>query len=150
MLNHEAARAIIVDDDHSGVQVLRPLLEAMGYHVSVAQDPYDGLAILRASQQKMLVLFHVDLTGYTLSGLDSVLILGALLRDASLARHAYILTTESPYAVVQVFDRILARFEVPVLAKPVDAAEVRAAFAMAAGRLGIERTAEPALDGIYA
>ncbi len=139
MLNHGTATALVIDDDHACVQALRPLLEAVGYHVSVAQDPDEGLAILRASRQDLLVLFHLDLTGYTMSGLDSAVVLGALLKDDSLARHACIAITESADAVSYVFGRLLACLAVPILAKPFDAATVRTALAAVLDRHGRQR-----------
>jgi CheY-like chemotaxis protein len=146
MLNCEAISALIIDDDPTGESMLRPLLEGAGYRVTVAQDPSDGLAILRSSQQQMLVLFDVNLTAYTMSGLDSVLVLGALLEDARLSRHAYILTTESPDAVSLAFGKLLARLGVPVVAKPFDAIDVRAVLAAVRDRLEVERI----LDGVPA
>jgi CheY-like chemotaxis protein len=139
MLNHQAITALIIDEDPTSTSALLPQLEAAGYRVWATQDAHDGLARLRSSHQQMLAFFHLDLTAYTLRGLDSALILGALLKDASLARHAYIAITESPEAVSCVFGRLLACLAVPILTKPFAAAEVRAALDAVESRLGLAR-----------
>lgn len=139
MMTHETTSALIIDDDPACDATLRPLLEGAGYRVGVAQTPTEGLAILRACQQRMLVLFHVDLTDYTLSGLDGTSVLGALSLDPTLARHAYIVATESPDALSLALGKLLAKLAVRSIAKPFTAAEVRDALSRMGDHLAIER-----------
>jgi hypothetical protein len=91
---------------------------------------------LRASQRGWVVLFDVTLFNNTLTGLDSVALLGAAAHDADLAdQHAFLVVTPTPGSVEMVFGGLLARIGALVVAEPVDATNLRRMVTRAAQRL---------------
>lgn len=110
------ATVLIVDDDADIRQALRILLEEIGGHQVVeAADGLAALEILRASEQRLVVLLDL-----LMPGLDGLGVLRAVAADARLAsQHAYMLVTVSRRANTENFSESLA-LAVPVIPKPFD------------------------------
>lgn len=109
-----ASRNVLVCSyDHDLSDALRVILEAEGYDVSVAETVDDGLALLRASRDGMVVIW--DATP-EVGGLD---LLSAVLDDEVVpARHAYVLLTTGPAAQLSALTRLLPTLTMSVVAMP--------------------------------
>src|SRR6516162_9767957 len=82
---------LIAHTDPQLRRMLRDSLEGPAYNVIGATDAESALAILRRSERGMIVLFQISLFDNTLSGVDSVAILGAAAHDPRLAdQHAFV------------------------------------------------------------
>jgi hypothetical protein len=115
---------------------LREALEPAEYAVVEALDAESGLVALRASERCMVVLFDVAIFNNTLTGLDSVAILGAATHDSDLAdRHAFVVISPTPRNVELVFGSLLRRIGAPIVAEPVNPERLRRAIADAERRL---------------
>ncbi len=79
---------LIMHTDTCVRRTLRDLLEDEGYIVLEAASPESALALLRESEGGMVVLFDVSLFDNTMTGADSVAILGAATHDKRLGRQA--------------------------------------------------------------
>jgi DNA-binding NtrC family response regulator len=127
---------LIVNTDSRMRSALRGALEGAEYAVMEAADAESGLMTLRASQRGCVVLFDVMLFNNTLTGLDSVALLGAAAHDAELAdQHAFVVITPTPASVEMVFGDLLKRIGAQVVAEPVDPANLRSMVSRAAERL---------------
>jgi hypothetical protein len=83
-----------------------------------------------------VVLFDVAIFNNTLTGLDSVAILGAAAHDSDLAdRHAFVVISPTPRNVELVFGSLLRRIGAPIVAEPVNPERLRRAIADAERRL---------------
>ena len=112
---------LIAHTDTCVRRTLRDLLEDEGYIVLEAASPESALALLRESEGGMVVLFDVSLFDNTMTGADSVAILGAATHDKRLAdKHAFVVITPTPEQVEVVFGRVLGRIQAPIVAEPVD------------------------------
>jgi hypothetical protein len=101
--------------------MLRDSLEGPAYNVIGATDAESALAILRRSERGMIVLFQISLFDNTLSGVDSVAILGAAAHDPRLAdQHAFVVITPTPENVDLVFGRMIERIGASIVAEPVE------------------------------
>lgn len=110
------AHVLIVDDDEDIRLSTRATLEDLGGHTVVeAPDGLVALAILRASEQPLVVLLDL-----LMPGLDGIGVLEAVAADEALAtRHDYVLVTVSRRATKREFPASLA-LAVPVVPKPYD------------------------------
>jgi CheY-like chemotaxis protein len=86
------AHVLIVDDDADIRLSMRMMLEDIGGHtVLEAADGESGLALLRASEEPLVVLLDL-----LMPGLDGIGVLQAVAADERLAiRHAYVVVTVS-------------------------------------------------------
>jgi DNA-binding NtrC family response regulator len=127
---------LIVHTDSRMRSALREALEPAEYAVVEALDAESGLVALRASERCMVVLFDVAIFNNTLTGLDSVAILGAAAHDSDLAdRHAFVVISPTPRNVELVFGSLLRRIGAPIVAEPVNPERLRRAIADAERRL---------------
>ncbi|HEY7093634.1 MAG TPA: hypothetical protein VH393_10665 [Ktedonobacterales bacterium] len=127
---------LIVHTDSRMRSALREALERAEYAVVEAPDAESGLKTLRASERCMVVLFDVALFSNTLTGLDSVALLGAATHDADLAdQHAFVVISPTPENVELVFGSLLTRIGAPIVAEPVNPDRLRRAVADAERRL---------------
>jgi CheY-like chemotaxis protein len=127
---------LIVHTDMRMRRTLRDLLEIEGYVVLEATNPESALTLLRESEGGMAVLFDVSLFDNTMTGADSVAILGAATHDKRLAdKHAFVVITPTPENVEVVFGRMLGRIQAPIVAEPVDPEGLRHVIAGAARHL---------------
>lgn len=121
---------LVIDDEPGQREVLRLLLEDAGYHVEEANGGEAGLAKLRATTERMVVLLDQRMPGM---GGDEVLSIVAA--DPALAtRHAYILVTASPHRLPA--GPVLPDGRtVPVVDKPFDVEALLTVVASAAATL---------------
>lgn len=110
------AHVLVVDDDADIRTSMRSLLEDIGgYTVIEAPDGLEGLKILRASMEPLVVLLDL-----LMPGLDGMDVLRQVAADEKLVRkHAYVLVTVSRLAQPLEFASSV-EMEVPVVSKPFD------------------------------
>lgn len=125
--------ALILDDDGNASTRLRRLLEELGFAVREMDETAAVIEILRQERTGPVVTFFaLELPRNRMSGLDHAELLGALLRDTSLAaRHDFIAVTESPDTVTLSMGRLLARLSVLLLPKPITLDTLREVVARA-------------------
>lgn len=124
-------RALVVDDDVDTRDVVRLLLEDVGYVVSEAKDGEQALDMLRASDVPLVVLLDLDLPR-----IDGVEVLRAVARDARLSgRNAFVLLTAVSHSRYQAAAEICATLSVPIMLKPFNLDALLTTVAAAAHRL---------------
>jgi DNA-binding NtrC family response regulator len=127
---------LIVNADSRLRSALHGALEDVKDAVVEAADAESALLALRESERRMVVLFYVTLFNNTLTGLDSVALLGAATHDADLAdQHAFVVISPTPENVEIVFGSLLRRIGAPIVAEPVNPAKLRRAIADTERRL---------------
>lgn len=105
---------LIVDDEPDVRRLLWRLLEDEGYIVGEAVDGVDGLAQLRASPRRLVVLLD-----YMMPHMNGAEMLDAILADPQLARrHAIIFITANLLAFSPQLLQVLQANAIPVLQKP--------------------------------
>ncbi len=121
---------VVVDDEPGQREMLRLVLEDAGYRVQEADSGAAGLALLRATTERMVVLLD-----QRMPGLDGDQVLRIVAADPDLAtRHAYILLTASPHTVA-IAPVLPPALGVPVVEKPFDVDALLAIVSAAAARL---------------
>ena len=106
------AKILIADDDQAIREMLRMMLETFNYEVLTANDGQEALAIIQASQERLIVM--LDLFMPLLNGHD---ILRNVSEDEALAtRHAYILLTAHHHLCLSEFKN--AALQITLLTKP--------------------------------
>jgi DNA-binding NtrC family response regulator len=127
---------LIVSTDSRMRSALHSALEDAKHTVMETADAESALLTLRESACCMVVLFDVTLFNNTLTGLDSVALLGAATHDVNLwEQHAFVVISPTPENVDMVFGRLLKRIGAPIVAEPVNPEELRRAVADAERRL---------------
>ena len=122
---------LIVDDDHDIRATLRMFLEDTNFAAEEAEDGVAALAALRATAERWVVL--VD---RMMPRLDGISMLRAATADADLAeRHAYLYMTARHDPPPRDDAQMLARWHIPIIAKPFQLDELEAAIKRAASRL---------------
>jgi DNA-binding NtrC family response regulator len=112
---------LVVNADPRMRRALRSMLEGADYVVMEAADAESALLTLRESERCMVVLFDVAVFNNTLTGADSLAILGAASHDVDLAdQHAFVVITPTPESVEVVFGSLLTRISASIVAEPVD------------------------------
>lgn len=105
---------LVVDDEPDIRRLLRRLLEEEDYIVSEAADGVEGLAQLRASAGR-----HVVLLDYKMPRMNGAEMLSAILADPQLAdRHAVIFITANVLAFSPELLQLLQTAAIPVVQKP--------------------------------
>ncbi|MGZ3600104.1 MAG: response regulator [Ktedonobacterales bacterium] len=105
---------LIVDDEPDIRRLLRRLLEDEGYTVGEAVDGVDGLAQLRASPRRLVVLLD-----YKMPHMNGEELLKAVLADPQLAsRHAIIFVTANLLAFSPPLLQMLQAAAIPIVQKP--------------------------------
>ncbi|MBF6590369.1 MAG: response regulator [Ktedonobacterales bacterium] len=124
-------QALVVDDDKDTRDVLRLILEDVGYTVEEARDGVQTLEALQSSDIPLVVLLDLDLPQ-----LDGIEVLHAVARDPRLAaRHAFILLTAVSHRRYQAAEEVCAILSVPLILKPFGLDVLLDAVATAALRL---------------
>ena len=120
----ERPRILVVDDEPLVVAGLQRLLSSR-YDVVTATDPREALARVRSGERFAFVL--VDLQMPEMSGVEFMV----ALRESApeLARHAAVVTGESPHEVSVRYPELP-----PVLAKPIDMAKLVSLIQEVAGK----------------
>lgn len=123
----------VVEDDAAIRETLRALLEDEGYHVHEAANGREGLTLLRASTERLVVVLD-----HKLPEMDGCDLLDIVTHDATLrARHVFILMTASPRRAEEDCGETLEELHAPLLPKPFDIEEVVDAVAEAAQRIAV-------------
>jgi CheY-like chemotaxis protein len=105
---------LIVDDEPDIRRLLQRLLEEEGYSVAEAVDGADGLAQLRASTRRLVVLLD-----YKMPHMNGAEMLNAVLADPQLAgRHAIIFVTANLLAFSPQLLQLLQAAAIPIVQKP--------------------------------
>jgi CheY-like chemotaxis protein len=119
-MQDDTPSALILDNDICASSRLRRLLEELGFAVRETDETAVALELLAHEEAHTYVTFFaVELPRNRMSGDDHTELIGALLRDLSLAeRHAFIAVTESPETVEMTLGGLLARLSVPIITEP--------------------------------
>lgn len=128
----EPVQAVCVIEDDAGIRkALRHLLEDEDYRVLEAHNGLDGLALLRGSPERLVVLLDHRLP--EIGGCDLVQIVAG---DATLReRHAVIFVTASPRKAEEECGETLEELGAPLIPKPFHIDEVLEQVAQAAMRI---------------
>lgn len=112
----EPQRILIVDDDQSIRETLRFVFEDAGYDTSQAADGIDALAILRNTQEPLIVVLDM-----MMPRLDGEGVLRAVAAEPDLAtRHCFVLITANMQRFSRPFSDLLRTLAVSVVRKPFD------------------------------
>lgn len=126
-----APTILIVDDDEGIRETLHFMLDDAGYVVIEAENGAEALNLLRASEERMVVLLDVKMP--ILNGEE---LLEAVARDTHrLQRHAYVIDTASPQALTPRMTELIAELAIPFVPKPFDMDELLETIRQAASRL---------------
>lgn len=125
-------RVCIIDDNADLLETFRLVFEDAGYEVLEAADGQEGLALVRASLESLVVLFD-----YKMPRLNGSDFLEAIGREPDvMRRHAFLfLTASNPGALPPTLAELLCRHGVPLIAKPFDLDQLLEAVEDAARRL---------------
>lgn len=105
---------LIVDDEPDMRRMLRGLLEDEGYTVGEAIDGVEGLAYLRASSRRLVVLLD-----YKMPRMNGGEMLQAVLADPQIAgRHAFVFVTANLPAFSPGLLQLLHTTAIPLVQKP--------------------------------
>jgi DNA-binding NtrC family response regulator len=128
-MEHPAARLLIVEDDHEMRDLLRKVLEKEGFHVNVACNGQQALAILAASQFQQFDLVVTDLLMPNDGGLE-------LLGVVHQARPSLPVIIVTAFGDWDSYSRALELGAAAFISKPLKMAELRSAVhaALAPGR----------------
>ena len=130
---------LVIDDDSDTTATVRWLLEDAGYAVLEAADGAVALDVLHASSDRLVVLFD-----YRMPRMDGEQLMALAEREQELVQHhSFVCMTASPTFLPPTLAALLARYDVPLLAKPFGIDELLAAIGQAAQRLA--RLRAPAL-----
>lgn len=127
----KAITILIVDDDEGIRETLRFMLEDAGYIVLEAKNGVEGLDILRASPDPMVVL--LDMKMPLLNG--EQMLEAAVKEPDSLQRHAYIVDTASPQAITPRMMELITELAIPFVPKPFGMDEMLGTIQRAESRL---------------
>ncbi len=127
----QAHLVLIVDDDEGIRETLRFMLEDSGYRTVEAVHGGQALEMLRASEERMVIL--LDLKMPVLDGED---LLEAVAEGSqTLQRHAYVVDTASPQAVTPRLLELIDQLAIPFVPKPFSVDDLLEVVAQAALRL---------------
>jgi CheY-like chemotaxis protein len=105
---------LVVDDDSDIRAMLRGLLEDEGYTVGEAVDGADGLAVIRASSRRLVVLLD-----YKMPRMNGAEMLRVVMADPQLAgRHAFIFITANLVMFSPELLQVLTTAAISVVEKP--------------------------------
>lgn len=129
----EMPLVLVADDAAPMRDLLRMVLEDMGYDVAEAADGASALAFLRDTDRRVIALLDYRMPDMT--GLD---VLEAVSRDAELSfRHAYILMTAHPRTLPEQTRFVLPALGATFVRKPFDLDQLLQVIAERARRLGL-------------
>ncbi|MBX3732953.1 MAG: response regulator [Verrucomicrobiae bacterium] len=115
-LNLRGMRVLVVDDNSSSREVLREMLEAMSFEVTLAASGREGLAeLLRADGERPIPLVIMDWRMPELDGLKSA----RLIRDTAALQHQPRILLATAYGNEQLGEEAARAGLVGVLIKPV-------------------------------
>ncbi len=120
-----------MDDEPDIRGFLRGLLEDEGYTVGEAVDGADGLALIRASSRRRVVLLD-----YKMPRMNGAEMLRAVMADPQLAgRHAFIFVTANLLVFSPELLQLLTAAAIPVVEKPFSISLLLKEIERAIGRL---------------
>jgi DNA-binding response OmpR family regulator len=121
---------LICERDRELSGALRYLLEDEGYVVTVVESVDDGVTVLRASQDGLIVVWDAT------PGVGGLELLSAVLDDdVAPARHAYVLLTTGSIAQLRDLTRMLPTLRMAVVPMPFGLQTLLRTVALAAVRL---------------
>lgn len=124
-------QVLVVEDDKDIRETVAELLHSEGYTVFEAPNGKPGLARLKKSSERMVVVLDLQMPG-----MDGREMLEAVAAHPGLAdRHAFVLVTANQRTLPLSFVMLLTQMRVAVVAKPFDVEELLDAVAQAAARL---------------
>ncbi len=133
---------LVIDDDDDTRATLRTLLEESGYTVMEAVDGVSALELLHCAGNGCVVMFD-----YRMPRMNGEALLALAEREDLLAhRHAFICVTASPHSLPPVLDGLLARYDVPLVAKPFEMDDLLAVVRKAEQRLALLPAWSPPAD----
>lgn len=137
-MSTNSGRSVLVCDPNRDLSgALQLILEDEGYGVTVAESVDEGLDLLRASRDGMIVVW--DATP-EIGGLD---LLSAVLDDkVAPTRHGYVLLTTGPASELLALTRILPTLRMSVVQMPFMIQTLVKSVALAAFRRAVDRPAE--------
>ena len=126
-----STRVLVIDDDSATRVSVRWILEDADYAVLEAEDGAVALDMLHASPDGLIVLFD-----YRMPRMNGVELMALAESEQLLTeRHAFVCMTASPHNLPPMLSALLARYDVPLLAKPFSIDELLAVMGQAAQRL---------------
>jgi two-component system chemotaxis response regulator CheY len=132
-------RVLVIDDDSDTTAAVHWVLEDAGYVVLEAADGTAALDVLHASPDGLVVLFD-----YRMPRLDGEKLMALAEREQMLVqRHSFVCMTASPTFLPPTLSALLARYDVPLLAKPFGIDELLAVIGQVAQRLALLRAPVP-------
>jgi CheY-like chemotaxis protein len=121
----------VIEDDADIRETLRELLTDEGYEVIEATNGVEGLALLTASLERLVVVLD-----YRLPKLDGCDLLEIVAQDKQLqARHIFIMVSASPEKTVEDCEETIDELEALVVPKPFGIDELVGAIREAEQRL---------------
>mgnify|MGYP001546707681 CR=1 FL=1 len=126
------ANVLVVDDDRTIRMILSEILTTEGYTVKTAEHGGPALDILRASQERLVVLL-----GLVMPYVDGQEVLEAVAMDEALAsRHAIVMVTAQVQAAqTGRIAELRKQLDVPLIAKPFTVKEILSAVETSSARL---------------
>lgn len=108
------ARVCVIEDDADTRDAVSFLFTDAGYEVIEARDGLEGHALLKSSQERLIVLLD-----YRLPALDGCDLLEIVAQDEQLrARHTFIMMSASPRQAAEECEEAVEELQVPVVPKP--------------------------------
>lgn len=135
--SQDGKSALILASDNDDAKRLRHAVEELGYSAQVIGETYVAARLLADASQPIVALFDVDLVGNAMAGLDHADLLGALIRDADLARrHAYVAVSHDPLSIAWTFGELLDHLGVSLVSMPCTLGALSAAVDQALAHVG--------------
>ena len=123
-----STRVVVIDDDSATRVSVRWILEDADYEVLEAEDGAVALDVLHTSQNGLIVLFD-----YRMPRMNGVELMALAERERLLTeRHVFVCMTASPHNLPPMLSALLARYGVPLLAKPFSIDELLAVIGQGA------------------
>lgn len=127
-------RVLVVDDSASIRQLVRAMLEPEGYAIMEAADGVEGLAAMRASAERPVVLLD-----YQMPNMDGEGVLKEVLAaGAPLAKLEYLVISANASTFPESFIDLVRYLSLRIIPKPFTRETLVAAVAQAAARLAAE------------
>jgi two-component system chemotaxis response regulator CheY len=125
------AAVLVVDDSDTMRQLVRAMLEPLGYAVHEAEDGVQGMSALRAAAEPGVVLLD-----YRMPNMDGWEVLQQVVADgAPLTAHQYIVITADVSTFPTAYIELLRDVSIRILPKPFSKDGLTAAVSQAISRL---------------
>ena len=136
------AAVLVVDDSETMRQLVRAMLEPLGYAVHEAEDGVQGVAALRASAEPGVVLLD-----YRMPNMDGWEVLQQVVADgAPLTAHQFIVITADVSTFPTAYIELLRDVSIRILPKPFSKDGLTSAVSQALERLSAPPAVPVALE----